>query len=87
MCQVLATFELLISSCYGPLLLGARFETYEPFISLILKFILVHGKLRMLNQQIQGHDCGGCQKNVYTFYIIMVAICSRMFTQKMALIK
>jgi hypothetical protein len=27
-----------ISSCYGPFSLGARFESYEPFISLIFKF-------------------------------------------------
>jgi hypothetical protein len=29
----------------------------------------------------------GCQKNVYTFYIITIAICSRTFAQKMALFK
>jgi hypothetical protein len=28
-----------ISPCYGPFSLGARFETYEPFISLIFQFI------------------------------------------------
>jgi hypothetical protein len=27
-----------ISQCYGPFSLGARFETYEPFISLIFQF-------------------------------------------------
>jgi len=27
-----------ISPCYGPFWLGARFETYEPFISLIFHF-------------------------------------------------
>jgi hypothetical protein len=27
-----------ISPCYGPFSLGAGFETYEQFISLILKF-------------------------------------------------
>jgi hypothetical protein len=37
MSQVLGAFGLLISSCYGPFLLGVCFETYEPFISLILK--------------------------------------------------
>jgi hypothetical protein len=33
------------------------------------------------------HTQMGCQKNVYTFYIITVAICGRTFAQKMALIK
>jgi hypothetical protein len=36
-----------ISPCYGPFLLGARFETYEPFISLILKFFSGRGKPRI----------------------------------------
>jgi hypothetical protein len=27
-----------ISPCYGPFLFGMRFETYEPFISLIFHF-------------------------------------------------
>jgi hypothetical protein len=27
-----------ISPCYGPFSLGARFETYDPFISLIFQF-------------------------------------------------
>jgi hypothetical protein len=27
-----------IAPCYGPVSLGARFETYEPFISLISQF-------------------------------------------------
>jgi len=31
---------LWISLCYGPFLLGARFETYEPFISLIFQILL-----------------------------------------------
>jgi hypothetical protein len=29
-----ARFDCWISPCYGPFSLGARFETYEPFISL-----------------------------------------------------
>jgi hypothetical protein len=33
-----------ISPCDGLFLLGARFEIYEPFISLIFKFFLGHGK-------------------------------------------
>jgi hypothetical protein len=28
-----------ISPCYGTFWLGARFETYEPFISLIFQFV------------------------------------------------
>jgi len=28
-----------ISQCYGPFLLGAHFETYEPFITLIFKIL------------------------------------------------
>jgi uncharacterized OsmC-like protein len=35
MSQVLGCW---ISPCYGPFSLGGRFETYEPFISLIFKF-------------------------------------------------
>jgi hypothetical protein len=33
-----ATLGCWISPCYGPFSLGARFETYEPFISLIFTF-------------------------------------------------
>jgi hypothetical protein len=33
-----------ISPCYGPFSLDARFETYEPFISLISPFFSGHGK-------------------------------------------
>jgi hypothetical protein len=36
--QVLGAFGLLDSPCYGPFLLGGRFETYEPFICLMFKF-------------------------------------------------
>jgi hypothetical protein len=35
-----ASLDCWISPCYGPFSLGARFETYEPFISLIFKFFL-----------------------------------------------
>jgi uncharacterized MAPEG superfamily protein len=38
MSQVLGAFGLLDFICYGPLSFGARFETYEPFISLIFQF-------------------------------------------------
>jgi hypothetical protein len=36
-----------ISQCYGPFSLGARFETYEPFIALIFKFFSGRGKPRI----------------------------------------
>jgi hypothetical protein len=36
-----------ISPCYGPFSLGARFETYEPFISLIFQFFSGGGKPRI----------------------------------------
>jgi hypothetical protein len=58
MSQVLGVFGLLDFTCYGPFALGARFETYETFISLIfLIFFLGRGKPRILNQWIRGHNC------------------------------
>jgi hypothetical protein len=39
MSQVLGAFGQLDFTCYGPFSLGARFETYEPYISLIFKFL------------------------------------------------
>jgi hypothetical protein len=39
-----------ISPRYGPFSFGARFETYEPFISLIFNFFSGRGKQRILNQ-------------------------------------
>jgi hypothetical protein len=50
MSQVLGALGCWISPCYGLISLGARFEIYEPFISLI-------GESRMLNRWIRGHDC------------------------------
>jgi hypothetical protein len=38
MSQVLARLGCWISPCYTPFSLGARFETYEPFIYLIFNF-------------------------------------------------
>jgi hypothetical protein len=38
MSQVLGAFGLLDFTYYGPFSLGARFETYEPFIFLISHF-------------------------------------------------
>jgi hypothetical protein len=45
--------------CYGPFSLGARFETYEPFISLIFENIFCSGRgePRILNQRIRGPNC------------------------------
>jgi hypothetical protein len=40
MSQVLAAFGLLDCTMFGPFTLGARFGTYEPFISLISFFFL-----------------------------------------------
>jgi hypothetical protein len=39
--KYLARLGCWISPCYGPISLGGRFETYEPFIYLIFKFFLV----------------------------------------------
>jgi hypothetical protein len=44
-----------ISPCYGPFSLGACFEIYKPFISLIFKFFLCHGEPWIMNQQIRWH--------------------------------
>jgi hypothetical protein len=43
-----------ISPRYWPFSLGARFETYEPFISLIFLFFSGCGQLK---PQILGHNC------------------------------
>jgi hypothetical protein len=48
-----------ISPCYGPFSLGARFEAYKLFISLIFKFFSGRGKPRTLDQRIRGHDSDG----------------------------
>jgi hypothetical protein len=46
-----------ISPCYSPFSFDARFETYEPCISLIFTFLGGCSKLRILNQQIEEHVC------------------------------
>jgi hypothetical protein len=43
-----------ISPFYGLFSLGARFETYEQFISLILKFFSGHGELQTLISEDGG---------------------------------
>jgi hypothetical protein len=55
--QVLRAFGCWISPCYYPFSLGARFETYEPIISLIFPFFSDRGKPRILNRWIRGHNC------------------------------
>jgi hypothetical protein len=45
MSQVLGAFGYWISPCYGLFSLGARFETYEPLISLIFYSFSGRGKL------------------------------------------
>jgi hypothetical protein len=42
-----STGRFWISPCYDPFSLGACFETYELFISLISKFFLGRGELRI----------------------------------------
>jgi hypothetical protein len=39
MSEVLGAFGLLDFTMLRPVLVGARFETYEPFISLIFQFV------------------------------------------------
>jgi hypothetical protein len=53
MSKALGMFGLLAFTMLWPVLLGARFETYEPFISLIFQFFLDCGKPRILNPRIQ----------------------------------
>jgi hypothetical protein len=48
-----ACFGRWFSPCYGPFSLGARFENYEPFVSLI-NFFSNRGKPWILNQWIWG---------------------------------
>jgi hypothetical protein len=52
-----ARFNCWILPRYGPFLLGARFETYGPVISLIFQYFPGRGKTRILNQWVRGHDC------------------------------
>ena len=47
MSQVLGAFGLLDFNMLRPIRLGARFETYEPFISLIFQFFRGRGKPRI----------------------------------------
>jgi hypothetical protein len=63
MSQLLGASGLLDSPRHDPFLLGVHFETYEPFISLIFKFIFLAAvnsgylKPHILNQCIRGHYC------------------------------
>jgi hypothetical protein len=43
--QVLGTFGLLDSPCFGTFSLGGCFETYEPFISLVFPVFSGDGEL------------------------------------------
>jgi hypothetical protein len=48
MSQALGAFGLLdFTPCYVPFSFGARFETYEPFISLVIHFFSGRGKPRI----------------------------------------
>jgi hypothetical protein len=57
MSQILGAFGLLELTVAGLFSLGGRFETYEPFVSIIFKLLGGSGKPRVLNQWIRGHDC------------------------------
>jgi hypothetical protein len=57
--QALGAFGLWISPGYCPCSLGARFETYEPFISLIFQFFSGCGKPRIIETaDTQSVDTG-----------------------------
>jgi hypothetical protein len=57
MSQVQGVFGLLDFT----MLLGAHFENYEPFISLILNIFLDHGKLRITETaDTESVDRGAC---------------------------
>jgi hypothetical protein len=76
-----AHFGCWISPCYGPLSLSARFETYEPFISLIFQLFSGRSKLRILNQWIRGLDCSyflytiGFNTEHSTFSVRILLVC------------
>jgi hypothetical protein len=54
-----------ISLCYGPFSLGARFETYEPFISLIFQFFLSG----LSQPRILRSTCNVTLLNVFNFSV------------------
>jgi hypothetical protein len=54
-----------ISACYGLLLLGTCFETYEPFISLIFRFSSAHGKLQITETEDNESADTGEQLHIY----------------------
>jgi hypothetical protein len=56
MSQVLGVIDLLDFTMLRPVL-AWHFETYEPFIYLILNFFSGRGDSRILNQWIRGHIC------------------------------
>jgi len=60
MSQVLGAFGLL-DFTNGPFSLGARFETYEPFISLIFQFFFSGGG----KPRIRGSACNYVGKHIF----------------------
>jgi len=54
MSQALGAFGLLDFTMLRPISLGARFETYEPFIYLIFQIFSGRGKALRLNSRIRG---------------------------------
>jgi hypothetical protein len=64
---------LLISPSYGPFSLGARFETYEPYISLVFKFFSERSKpLITENKDTESVDTGARLYLVYSLHAILV---------------
>jgi hypothetical protein len=55
MSRVLGAFGLLDFTMLQAILAGASFETYEPFVYLILIFFSCRVKPRITNQQIGLH--------------------------------
>jgi hypothetical protein len=52
-----ARWDSWISPSHGLFSIGTCFETYEPFISLIFKFLRGRGKPWILNKLIKGYNC------------------------------
>ena len=78
MSQVLGVLGCWISPCNGPFSLEARFETYEPFISLIFHIFSDSGKPRILNPRIWRSACtvfSVLASNKESWEVIRVCVC------------
>jgi hypothetical protein len=58
-----------ISPCYGPFSLGGRFETYEPFISVIFRFFPGCGEPWVTETARTESTDMGTQLHSYSFVI------------------